>query len=50
VIAYTSPDGPAVLKLNRKDDAISVSLAVKIPARLPRPASCRGVHAGRRAI
>ena len=32
VIAYTAPDGPAVLKLTRKDDATSVSLVVKNPA------------------
>ena len=31
VITYASPDGPAVLKLNRKDDATSVSLVVKNP-------------------
>lgn len=31
VIAYTAPDGPAVLKLGRKDDATSVSLVVKNP-------------------
>jgi hypothetical protein len=31
VVAYTSPDGPAVLKLSRKDDATSVSLVVKNP-------------------
>ena len=31
VIAYTSPDGPAVLKLSRKDDATSVDLVVKNP-------------------
>ncbi len=31
VIAYTSPDGPAVLKLGRKDDATSVELVVKNP-------------------
>jgi hypothetical protein len=30
-IAYTSPDGPAVLKLGRKDDETSVSLVVKNP-------------------
>jgi hypothetical protein len=32
VLAYTAPEGPAVLKLTRKDDAISVSLVVKNPA------------------
>ena len=31
IVAYTSPDGPAVLKLSRKDDATSVSLVVKNP-------------------
>jgi hypothetical protein len=31
VIAYTAPEGPAVLKLGRKDDATSVSLVVKNP-------------------
>jgi hypothetical protein len=31
VIAYAAPDGPAVLKLNRKDDATSVILVVKNP-------------------
>jgi hypothetical protein len=30
-IAYASPDGPAVLKLGRKDDATSVNLVVKNP-------------------
>ncbi len=31
VLAYTAPDGPAVLKLGRKDDATSISLVVKNP-------------------
>ena len=31
IIAYTSPDGPAVLKLGRKDGAISVNLVMKNP-------------------
>ena len=31
VIAYMSPEGPAVLKLGRKDDATSVELTVKNP-------------------
>jgi len=31
VVAYTSPDGPAVLKLGRKDGATSVDLVVKNP-------------------
>jgi len=31
IVAYVSPDGPAVLKLGRKDDATSVSLVVKNP-------------------
>ena len=31
VIAYTSSDGPAVLKLDRKEGAISVSLVMKNP-------------------
>ena len=31
VIAYTSPDGPAVLKLDRKDGATSVDLVMKSP-------------------
>jgi len=30
-IAYTSPDGPAILKLGRKDDATSITLLVKDP-------------------
>ena len=30
-IAYASPDGPAMLKLGRKDDATSISLVVKDP-------------------
>ncbi len=47
VIAYTSPEGPAVLKLGRKDDATSVQLIVKNPdaARkagvLPQPGKAR---------
>ncbi|HEX5210897.1 MAG TPA: hypothetical protein VFW22_04095 [Pseudolabrys sp.] len=31
VLAYAAPEGPAVLKLTRKDDATSVSLVVKNP-------------------
>ena len=31
VVAYASPDGPAVLKLDRKDKEISVELVVKNP-------------------
>ncbi len=31
-ILYTSPEGPAVLNLSRKDDATSVNLVVKNPA------------------
>ena len=31
IIAYTSPDGPAVLKLGRKDGATSVNLVMKNP-------------------
>jgi hypothetical protein len=31
VVAYTSPDGPAVLKLDRKNGETSVSLAVRNP-------------------
>src|SRR5262249_27622092 len=30
-IAYTSPDGPAILKLGREDDATSITLLVKDP-------------------
>ena len=30
-LAYTSPDGPAMLKLGRKDDATSITLVVKDP-------------------
>jgi hypothetical protein len=30
-IAYASPDGPAILKLGRKDDATSITLVVKDP-------------------
>lgn len=47
VVAFTSPEGPAVLKLARKNDAISVSLAVKNPAAaqkagvLPKPGQAR---------
>jgi hypothetical protein len=47
MVAFTSPEGPAVLKLARKDDAVSVSLAVKNPAAaekagvLPKPGQAR---------
>jgi hypothetical protein len=47
VIAFTSADGPAVLKLGSKDGATSVSLAVKNPAAvaknglLPKPGQAK---------
>lgn len=47
MVAFMSPEGPAVLKLARKDDAIIVSLAVKNPAAaekagvLPKPGHAR---------
>jgi hypothetical protein len=43
VLAYTSPDGPAVLKLNRGSDETAISLAMRKPAEaskagmLPKP-------------
>ena len=46
-IAYTSPDGPAVLKLGRKDSATTVNLVVKSPdaavkaGMLPKPGQAK---------
>ena len=40
-IAFTSPEGPAVLKLGRKDGETSVNPIVKDPDAPPKPASGR---------
>jgi hypothetical protein len=40
-IAYASPDGPAILKLGRKDDATSITLVVNDPGAVAKLASRR---------